>query len=157
MAIFENPDWGWKEIPHTDVDIAAWKMPRFSSRNVKTVASRTISPTSRANAWRCTSGYHYEFANFNADPKYLADTFNATLTYSHDSNLLMVLRARRHRSGHALCLFDYLLRNEKVRDRCWCLYIDQVYHHYAILRPTAPITGEAFGKLLRVCATMARC
>jgi hypothetical protein len=27
--------------------------------------------------------------------------------------------------------------------------IDQVYHHYAILRPAAPITGEAFGKLLQ--------
>jgi hypothetical protein len=38
------------------------------------------------------SGYHYAFANFNADPKYLATHFNATLTYSHDSNLLMVAR-----------------------------------------------------------------
>jgi len=27
--------------------------------------------------------------------------------------------------------------------------IDQVYHHYAILRPAAPISGEAFGKLLQ--------
>lgn len=27
--------------------------------------------------------------------------------------------------------------------------IDQVYHHYSILRPAAPITGEAFGKLLQ--------
>ncbi|MNL73186.1 hypothetical protein D3C87_1986130 [compost metagenome] len=27
--------------------------------------------------------------------------------------------------------------------------IDQVYHHYAILRPTAPISGEAFAKVLQ--------
>ena len=47
-------------------------------------------------------------------------------------------------------LFDYLLRNEKVRDELLVSQrIDQVYHHYAILRPTAPITGEAFGKLLQ--------
>jgi hypothetical protein len=67
------------------------------------------------------SGYHYEFANFNADPKYLAETFNATLTYSHDSNLLMVLRGR---ADIALVtrsyLSDYLLRNEKVPINFWC-------------------------------------
>lgn len=27
--------------------------------------------------------------------------------------------------------------------------IDQIYHHYAIVRPAAPISGEAFGKLLQ--------
>jgi hypothetical protein len=76
------------------------------------------------------SGYHYEFANFNADPKYLADTFNATLTYSHDSNLLMVLRGR---ADIALVtrsyLFDYLLRNEK------CVTIAGVATHRSGLPP----------------------
>ena len=96
------------------------------------------------------SGYHYEFANFNADPKYLADTYKATLTYSHDSNLLMVLRAR---ADIALVtrsyLSDYLLRNEKVGEQLLVSQrVDQVYHHYALIRPQAPITGEAFGKLL---------
>ena len=97
------------------------------------------------------SGYHYEFANFNADPQYLAKNYNATLTYSHDSNLLMVLRGR---ADIALVtrsyLSDYLLRNEKVAEQLLVSQrIDQVYHHYAILRPTAPISGEAFGKLLQ--------
>jgi ABC-type phosphate/phosphonate transport system substrate-binding protein len=49
-------------------------------------------------------------------PKFLAQNYNATLTYSHDSNLLMVLRGR---ADIALVtrsyLFDYLLRNLKVR------------------------------------------
>lgn len=27
--------------------------------------------------------------------------------------------------------------------------VGQIYHHYAILRPTAPISGAAFGKLLQ--------
>ena len=47
-------------------------------------------------------------------------------------------------------LFDYLKRNEKVADKLLVSQrIDQVYHHYSILRPAAPITGEAFGKLLQ--------
>ncbi|MFH7416891.1 amino acid ABC transporter substrate-binding protein, partial [Pseudomonas syringae pv. tagetis] len=39
-------------------------------------------------------GYHYGFANFNTDKKYLSEHFTITYTYSHDSNLLMVVRRR---------------------------------------------------------------
>jgi len=47
-------------------------------------------------------------------------------------------------------LSDYLLRNEKVGEQLQVSQrIDQVYHHYALIRPQAPITGEAFGKLLQ--------
>lgn len=150
MAIFENPDWGWKEIPHTDVDMGLEDAEIFvAQREDGRQQSYFADLTGKRLA--LFSGYHYEFANFNADPKFLAQNFNATLTYSHDSNLLMVLRAR---ADIALVtrsyLFDYLLRNEKVRDELLVSQrIDQVYHHYAILRPTAPITGAAFGQLLQ--------
>jgi len=47
-------------------------------------------------------------------------------------------------------LSDYLLRNAKVAAQLLVSQrVDQVYHHYAILRPAAPISGEAFGKLLQ--------
>lgn len=150
MAIFENPDWGWKDIPHTDVDMGledaeifvAQKKPDRDENYFKDLAGKRLA---------LYSGYHYEFANFNADPKYLADSYNATLTYSHDSNLLMVLRGR---ADIALVtrsyLSDYLLRNEKVGEQLLVSQrIDQVYHHYAILRPMAPISGETFAKLLQ--------
>ena len=150
MAIFENPNWGWKDIPHTLVDMGledaeifvAQKKPDRDENYFKDLTGKRLA---------LYSGYHYEFANFNADPKYLADTYKATLTYSHDSNLLMVLRAR---ADIALVtrsyLSDYLLRNEKVGEQLLVSQrIDQVYHHYALIRPQAPITGEAFGKLLQ--------
>ena len=42
------------------------------------------------------------------------------------------------------------IRDRKVADQLLVSErIDQVYHHYAILRPTAPISGVAFGKLLQ--------
>ncbi len=48
MAIFENPDWGWKDIP-TPVSTWAWKTPRFLSRSasmkVSQCASKTTLPT----------------------------------------------------------------------------------------------------------------
>ncbi|MGE1175882.1 substrate-binding periplasmic protein [Pseudomonas sp. BW7P1] len=150
MAIFENPDWGWKNIPHVTVDMGLEDAEIFVAQN-EPGRQQNYFADLKGKRLALYSGYHYEFASFNADPKYLADTWNATLTYSHDSNLLMVLRGR---ADIALVtrsyLFDYLLRNEKVRDELLVSQrIDQIYHHYAILSPKAPITGEAFGKLLQ--------
>ena len=150
MAIFENPDWGWRDIPHTSVDMGledaeifvAQRLPQRQQSYFSELAGKRLA---------LFSGYHYEFAHFNADPKYLATHHNATLTYSHDSNLLMVLRDR---ADVALVtrsyLSDYFLRNEKVASELLVSErVDQIYHHYAILRPTAPISGEAFGRLLQ--------
>ncbi|HHS7809657.1 MULTISPECIES: substrate-binding periplasmic protein [Pseudomonas] len=150
MAIFENPEWGWKDIPHTTVDMGLEDAEIFVAQREEGRQQDYFSDL-KGKRLALYSGYHYEFANFNADPKFLADTFKATLTYSHDSNLLMVLRGR---ADIALVtrsyLFDYLKRNEKVADKLLVSQrIDQVYHHYSILRPAAPITGEAFGKLLQ--------
>ncbi|MDZ5434302.1 amino acid ABC transporter substrate-binding protein [Pseudomonas fluorescens] len=154
MAIFENPDWGWKDIPHTTVDMGLEDAEIFvAQRRPEGQPARQQDYFADLTGKRLAlfSGYHYEFANFNAEPKYLATHYNATLTYSHDSNLLMVLRGR---ADIALVtrsyLSDYFLRNLKVADQLLVSdRIDQVYHHYAILRPTAPITGEAFGNLLQ--------
>ncbi|MGF6285984.1 ABC-type amino acid transport substrate-binding protein [Pseudomonas sp. BT76 TE3572] len=154
MAIFENPDWGWKDIPHTTVDMGLEDAEIFVAQRQpdgQPVRQQNYFADLAGKRLALFSGYHYEFANFNADPKFLAQNYNATLTYSHDSNLLMVLRGR---ADVALVtrsyLSDYLLRNEKVADQLLVSQrIDQVYHHYAILRPAAPISGEAFGKLLQ--------
>ncbi|VVO20751.1 substrate-binding periplasmic protein [Pseudomonas fluorescens] len=150
MAIFENPDWGWKEIAHSSVDMGLEDAEIFVAQR-KPDHQQNYFTDLKGKRLALFSGYHYAFANFNADPKYLADNYSATLTYSHDSNLLMVLRGR---ADIALVtrsyLSDYLLRNRKVADQLLVSErIDQVYHHYALIRPTAPISGEAFGELLK--------
>jgi len=150
MAIFENPDWGWKDIAHTSVDMGLEDAEVFVAQREPDRQQNYFTDL-KGKRLALFSAYHYAFANFNADPKFLADNYNATLTYSHDSNLLMVLRGR---ADIALVtrsyLSDYLLRNKKVVDQLLVSErIDQVYHHYALIRPTAPISGEAFGKLLQ--------
>ena len=150
MAIFENPDWGWKDIAHTTVDMGLEDAEVFVAQREPNRQQNYFADL-KGKRLALYSGYHYAFANFNADPKFLAENYKATLTYSHDSNLLMVLRGR---ADVALVtrsyLSDYMLRNEKVADQLLVSQrIDQVYHHYALIRPQAPITGEAFGKLLQ--------
>ena len=154
MAIFENPDWGWKDIPHTSVDMGLEDAEIFVAQRQhegQPVRQQNYFADLTGKRLAMFSGYHYEFAGFNADPKFLAQNYNATLTYSHDSNLLMVLRGR---ADIALVtrsyLSDYFLRNDKVAEQFLVSErVDQVYHHYAILRPASPISGEAFGKLLQ--------
>ncbi|VVQ05112.1 hypothetical protein PS918_04562 [Pseudomonas fluorescens] len=154
MAIFENPAWGWKDIPRTDVDMGLEDAEIFVAQRQpegRPVREQDYFADLTGKRLALFSGYHYEFANFNAEPKYLATHYNATLTYSHDSNLLMVLRGR---ADIALVtrsyLSDYFLRNLKVADQLLVSErIDQIYHHYAILRPASPISGEAFSQLLQ--------
>jgi ABC-type amino acid transport substrate-binding protein len=154
MAIFENPAWGWKDIPHIDVDMGLEDAEIFVAQRQpegRAVRQQDYFADLTGKRLALFSGYHYEFASFNAEPQYLAKNHNATLTYSHDSNLLMVLRGR---ADIALVtrsyLNDYFLRNLNVANELLVSdRIDQIYHHYAILRPAAPISGEAFGKLLQ--------
>lgn len=149
MAIFENPDWGWQDIPHVAVDMGLEDAEVFVAQRTRDHDQQYFT---RLDGKRLAlfNGYHYAFASFNSDGRYLAKTFNATLTYSHDSNLLMVQRGR---ADIALVtrsyLSDYMVRNpESVGQLLASERIDQVYHHYALLRPQAKISGEEFAALL---------
>jgi ABC-type amino acid transport substrate-binding protein len=150
MAIFENPDWGWKDVPHSTVDMGLEDAEIFVTQH-QPDRQQSYFADLRGKRLALFSGYHYAFADFNADPKFLIGQYNATLTYSHDSNLLMVLRGR---ADIALVtrsyLSDYVLRNPPVGPRLLVSErIDQIYHHYALIRPQAPISSEAFGRLMQ--------
>ncbi|NWC95981.1 MULTISPECIES: ABC transporter substrate-binding protein [unclassified Pseudomonas] len=150
MAIFENPKWGWQDIPHVDVDMGLEDAEIFVAQR-EPGRDQSYFADLAGKRLAVFSGYHYAFAHFNPDPKYLAEHFNATLTYSHDSNLLMVARGR---ADIALVtrsyLSDFLARNADTAGQFLVSErIDQVYHHYALLRPKAPITGPVFAGLLK--------
>lgn len=149
MAIFENPDWGWQNVPHVSVDMGLEDAEVFVTHRTEHRDQHYFSSL-KGKRLALFSGYHYAFAGFNPDSRYLISTFSATLTYSHDSNLLMV---QRDRADIALVtrsyLSDYLVRNpESVDELLASERVDQVYHHYALLRPQAAISGEEFAALL---------
>lgn len=149
MAIFENPAWGWQDIPHQNVDLGL-EDAEIMVAHTRPGMDQGFFDDLKGKRLALFSGYHYAFAHFNADPKYLADTYNATLTYSHDSNLLMVERGR---ADIALVtrsyLKDYIKRNPGSGDALLAsVKVDQTYHHYALLRPEAPITPEKFSALI---------
>jgi ABC-type amino acid transport substrate-binding protein len=149
IAIFENPNWGWQDVPHTAVALGIEDAEVFVGRRAQgedehyfdTLADKRLA---------LYSGYHYAFAGFRAEPEYLTSHYRATLTYSHDSNLLMVAR---NRADVALVTRSYLrgfyerypeLRETLVVAR----HADQLYQHYALLRPQAPISAAQLASYL---------
>ncbi len=149
MAVFENPDWGWQDIPGARIDMGLEDAEVFVAQSQPT-RSQDYFRTLAGKRLALYSGYHYGFAGFDADPEYLVREFNALMTYSHDSNLLMVLRGR---ADIALVtrsyLGMYLERNpEQKAQFLVSTRVDQNYRHYALLRPGAAITPERFTVLL---------
>jgi len=150
LILFESPTWGWQNTPHETFDLQVQDAEVYVA---KAAAGRGQEYFSQISGKRLAlyNGYHYGFAQFNADPEYLAKQFNAVLTYSHDSNLLMVLRERADLTVVTRSyLHRYLLRYPEQRTQMLVSdRVDQVYRHQALLRPNAPISVEGLRGLLR--------
>ena len=144
MAIFENPQWGWQGIDHVAVDMGLEDAEVFVALRKDGRDERYFQDL-KGKRLALYSGYHYAFAHFDADPGWLSREFNATLTYSHDSNLQMILRKRADIAPITRSyLSDYMVRNPQEAELLLMSErVDQIYHHYAILRPDAPISAEA--------------
>ncbi|AHG40294.1 amino acid ABC transporter substrate-binding protein [Pseudomonas syringae CC1557] len=149
IAIFENPDWGWKDIPHETVDMGLEDAEVYVARRIEG-RDQDYFDTLSGKRLAVFSGYHYGFANFNTNQKFLNEHFNIASTYSHDSNLLMVVRGRADIAPVTRSyLIDFMAHNKAeaeqlmVSDR-----VDQVYRQYALLRPDGAIDVSHFTVLL---------
>ncbi|KKY54377.1 amino acid ABC transporter substrate-binding protein [Pseudomonas amygdali pv. tabaci str. ATCC 11528] len=149
VAIFENPDWGWKDIAHETVDLGLEDAEVYVARRVEGRDQNYFNDLSDKRL-ALFSGYHYGFANFNTDQKYLSEHFNVTSTYSHDSNLLMVVRNRADIAPVTRSyLIDFMAHNkDEAAQLMVSERVDQIYRQYALLRPNGNIDVPHFKALL---------
>ncbi|MBN3469222.1 transporter substrate-binding domain-containing protein [Pseudomonas savastanoi pv. phaseolicola] len=149
VAIFENPDWGWKDIAHETVDLGLEDAEVYVARRVEGRDQNYFDDLSDKRL-ALFSGYHYGFANFNTDQKYLSEHFNVTSTYSHDSNLLMVVRNRADIAPVTRSyLIDFMAHNkDEAAQLMVSERVDQIYRQYALLRPNGNIDVPHFKALL---------
>lgn len=149
LIFFEMPAWGWQnstfdavELPLEDAEVYV----------AKAGFGRNEAYFSRLKGKRLTlvQGYHYALADFNTDPNYLAANYNAHLTYSHDSNMLMLLHGRADVSVVTRSYIrDFLVRYPEYADELLVSErIDQRYRPCALLRPDAPIDAQTLAALL---------
>ncbi|MEK1904872.1 MAG: transporter substrate-binding domain-containing protein [Pseudomonas sp.] len=148
LILFESPEWGWKGIRLEQYDMQVADAEVYVTRAVPGRAQEYFDSL-RGKRMALYSGYHYGFAGFNADQDFLSSRFNAVLTYSHDSNLLMLLHDRADLSvipRSYLRIYQQQHPDEQ-RQLLVSQRIDQVYHHHALLRPAGPINAEQLSAL----------
>lgn len=149
MMLFESPEWGWKGTPHQllalNIDDAevyvALRRPGRGQDYFDSLQGKRLA---------LYSGYHYGFAGFNADREFLRNTYHAQFSYSHDSNLQMVLHDRADIAVVTRSFLD-IFRAQHPQQAAQLLVsdkTDQIYRHQVLLRPQAPISLEEFAALL---------
>jgi ABC-type amino acid transport substrate-binding protein len=149
MMLFESPGWGWQDTPHTALDLHIEDAEVYVAR-AESGRDEGYFEQLKDKRLALYSGYHYGFAGFNADQQYLTQEFDAVLTYSHDSNLTMLLRGR---ADIAVITRSYLQiyqdrYPERNSDLLVSQRVDQIYKHHALFRPESSLTPEVFAGLL---------
>ncbi|MCY1281186.1 hypothetical protein D9M68_228500 [compost metagenome] len=149
LAFFENPRWDWQDTPHVAVDMGLEDCEVFVAR-ADAGRGQDYFDDLQGKRLALFSGYHYAFAGFDATPRHLSERFHATLTYSHDSNLRMVLRGRADIAPVTRSYLElYYRRHPEVAAQLLVSQrVDQVYRHQALLRPQAPLEASRLAALL---------
>lgn len=149
LAIFENPARGWQAIAHSAVDMGLEDAEVFVAR-VEAGRDQHYFDRLLGKRMALHNGYQYAFADFNAEPEFLQKAFNASLSYSHDSSLLMVLRQRADIAPVTRSYIgDFLERHRQYAGQLLISErVDQLYRHQALIRPGAPISAAQFAGLI---------
>lgn len=150
LALFENPDWRWQGIVGHRIEMGLEDAEVLVARAEPARDQGYFSNLTNKRL-ALFNGYHYGFAGFNNDPQWLTAHFNAQLTYSHESNLEMVLRGRADVAPITRSWLSEQLRTQpQLRGQLLISeWEDQHYRHYAILRQQAPISAERLREVLQ--------
>ncbi len=151
LIFFESPEWDWvtKAYP---VDFS-----RVFLNGGEVFVS--LSKPGRGQDWFSSLqgkkmvgilGYHYGFANFNADPDVLKTTYNMKLVGNQRSSIDMVLADRMDVAVVTdSYLWAYLRDNPDAKSRILVSdRYDQTYSHRVLVRRGGPIGVDAVNRLL---------
>ncbi len=149
LIMFEDKSWGWKEK-----DIAASKA-LLKGGEVYVTKTDSSKDQSYFDSFQNKSiavilGYHYGFANFNSDEKFLKDNFKIQLSSTHEGNIKKVLKGRADISVVTLSYLKKFLKEYPdnkskllVSDK-----FDQRYNHTILLRKNSKIDVKEMNTLI---------
>ncbi|MBC7954229.1 MAG: transporter substrate-binding domain-containing protein [Rhodospirillaceae bacterium] len=151
LLFFESPEWEWAAKGHPvefsnvflkggEIYVAPAKPGRGQEWFAELKGKRVVG----------ILGYHYGFANFEANPDVLSRDWGMKLVGSHRSSIEMVL-AERMDVGIVTdaYLWSYLARNPDAAERLLVSErYDQRYNHRVLVRKGGPIATDAVNQLL---------
>ena len=109
MMLFESPNWGWQDYPVYSVKGPLVGREVFIAKADEQLGQQYFRDI-EGKRIALFSGYHYAFAGFNPDKNQLRERFGAIITFSHESNIQMVLRGRADLSVVSDAYLDRYLR-----------------------------------------------
>jgi ABC-type amino acid transport substrate-binding protein len=150
LILFESPQWGWQNTSHAALNLHIEDAEVYVAR-ARPGRDQSYFDELKGKRLALYNGYHYGFADFNSDQQFLTEHFDARLTYSHDSNLVMLMRDR---ADIAVITHSYLRLYQDRHPELRATFlvsqrVDQFYRHQALFRPQAPVTPERFAELLQ--------
>lgn len=150
LILFESPEWGWQDTPHVAVDLHLEDAEVYVALNAPG-RGQDYFDSLQGKRMALYSGYHYGFAGFNADQQFLTREFGALLTYSHDSNLSMILRQRAEIAVITRSYLNMYLQRHPAQAKAFLVSerVDQVYRHQALFSQQSAIAPEVFVQLLQ--------
>jgi len=149
LIMFEDIKWGWK-----NKDIVASKVYLKGGEVYITKAEPTKDQSYFDNLKdkhiAIIKGYHYGFANFVSDEKYLRDHFKVQFSSHHEGNILKIIAGRADVSVVTLCfLKQFISKNpDKKKQILISEKYDQRYNHTILARKNSSITLTEINTLL---------
>lgn len=149
MILFEDPVWEWKDLK-VQIGRTLINDSEVYFAQKKKVLDQGIFNNIAQQRIVCVMGYHYAFANFNADPDYLRQSFNISLV-QHAS--LVIPKLLDGYADVAILPLSYLYRQQTLHPELkQSLLIserhDQDYKLASIFRDNSPISVSEFDTLI---------
>lgn len=149
LSFFDNVDWGWDKNAVDVSDIYMTGKEIYIAQNIHGRGESFFADLSKKSMVGML-GYHYGFANFNADPNYLRKHFNMQTATNNEGGVKMILFGRGEIAVVSdAFLNEYLKRHTKDRKKLLISKkVDQHYHHTVVLRKNTRPTVQEMNTLL---------
>jgi ABC-type amino acid transport substrate-binding protein len=149
LILFEDINWGWKDknIEASKVFLKGGEVYITKADSIK---NQRYFDHFKDKHIAIIRGYHYGFAHFNADEKFLKKHFNIQFSSYHKGNILKVIFGRADIAVVNVCYLNqfFLQHPEKQKQILVSDKFDQRYNHTALLRKNLSITIEEINKWL---------
>ncbi len=151
MVLFEMPEWGWKErsIKPVASSVLLQDGERYISRAQPDRDQQFFDQIGNKRI-AIFQGYHYGFAGFNTDGRWLNQHFNVLITDKHEQLISLVTRERVDVSVITQAyLRSQIKQNPELAETLLISdRFDQIYQLRALIAATAPITPNQFEQMV---------
>ncbi|MCP4021056.1 MAG: transporter substrate-binding domain-containing protein [Desulfobacteraceae bacterium] len=149
IIMFEDKNWGWKDKPVVSSKVFL-KGGEVYITKADPSKDQSYFDNLKGKSFAVMLGYHYGFANFNADETYLKNNFDIQLGSMPDANILKVLIGRSDISVVTLSyLHKFLKKNpDKKSQLLISVKMDQEYNHTILVGKKGKIDLQTINTLL---------